>query len=74
MGRIVPFADIGLLKPMDVVTFESRYGTISGYVADVVPGESVSIFTGGTQPTTRLDSDAFKVGMLTVPDLGEAKK
>lgn len=66
---IVPFAEIAKLSPFDPISFESPLGSISGYVSEVVPGEYVSIMTGGSQATTRITAESCKSGVLVVPEV-----
>lgn len=68
-GILVPFSEIGTLKPFDPITFESPLGGVSGYVSEVVPGEYVSIMTGGAQPTVRITAESCETGVLIVPEV-----
>lgn len=68
-GMVVPFSEIGSLEPMDPIAFESPFGIVAGYVSEVVPGEYVSIMTGGGQATTRITAESCEAGVLVVPEV-----
>ncbi|MBN9176091.1 MAG: hypothetical protein J0I43_01795 [Microbacterium sp.] len=69
MSVVVAFADIAQLRPFDPISFESPLGSVSGYVSEVVPGEHVSIMTGGSQATTRITAESCEHGVLTIPEV-----
>lgn len=71
-GVVVRFEDIAKLAPLDPIAFESRFGTVSGFVSEVVPGEYVSIMTGGSHATTRITAESCQSGVLVVPEAGDA--
>jgi hypothetical protein len=65
MTVYVPFNEIHLLEPFDVVTFSSPYGAVSGWV-DHVGNDYIAIFNG-TGPW-RIDAEHMKHGLLVKPE------